>query len=546
MFRRVLIVDDELLARNALRSAIDWEAFGFALCGEAEDGIKAIRLIGELNPHIALVDIDMPHMDGVSLCRYISEHCPEVAVVVLSNYDKYDYVRDTMSSGAVDYVLKHRLDADMLLGVLNRASARVKPAGSGESWAGRSGHAAAIVDRLLQEDGAPLPPPGSEAAALLRPFAGNAVVLAMQPLHPVQLAGSPAGDSEDGNTGTALFLRSVVELCRQLAGDPASAYVSFDAGSGRIVFLLSYEAYRSEAPIRQSVQALTDKIGRTLRLVFNMGAAFGSSPVCHGPAGKLRAYCVLAHEALDRRLAELGSHPAAQIAAVSLSAAAPATGRTAALTIKQEKELLAAIVVSSQVQIERIVDDAFDAFARRAGSYAQFVALVEELVHLAHRVGKKGGADVGWIAADLADKRPKLERSDEVRAWVKTIFGRLVALIGERQIEGKYSKHVEEAMSLIRAHYRDGVTLEEAAATIGITPSYLSRLFKEETGMSFTESINHHKIELSKQYIESGDHTIKELYRGLGFNNYSYFFKVFKDIVGETPQSYAKKYMRGK
>ena len=82
MYIRVMIVDDELLARNQLCAMIDWEEHGYVLCGEAEDGLKALNLIKELQPHIVLIDINMPLMDGVALCQYVSEHNKDVSTII--------------------------------------------------------------------------------------------------------------------------------------------------------------------------------------------------------------------------------------------------------------------------------------------------------------------------------------------------------------------------------------------------------------------------------------------------------------------------------
>jgi two-component system response regulator YesN len=557
MYIRVLIADDELLARNQLRALIDWEQHGYVLCGEAEDGVNAIRLAEELHPHIMLIDIDMPLMDGVSLCRYISEHHKDIQTIILSNFDNFDFVRDTLNSGAIDYLLKHRLTSDGLLDILEKASERLpfsslsignpdasKPAMKhpdprqypvnlqelASQLVGLNGSNSTSSNSSNSTTGSAAHSYTEATASLIKKYAANTIVLVMQMLNDVLLTESHSEEKRN------MFIRSSVELCQQLVGDARKGCVTY-TGEGRFIFVLSYSEYRSEAPVHQSVQAFMDKVVQTLSLIYNVAIAFGQSPLCH-QADKIPDYYRLACEELTQKLNKTGSQVGSSASTGTLS-----NSDTMALTIRQEKELLAAIVIHHIPQIEAILDQVFDAFALRPTGYPQVVFLIEELTHLAHRVGKKCSVDVSWISQEVVKNRPKLGHLPEVKEWVKAVYRRLVEDIRRLQTQHKYTKYVEEAMKLIRSHYITGISLEEVADRIGITPSYLSRLFKEETGTSFTEAINYLRIELSKQYIENGDPNIKDMYRRFGFNNYNYFFKVFKDIVGETPHSYAKKYL---
>ncbi|MNP62656.1 HTH-type transcriptional activator Btr [compost metagenome] len=98
---------------------------------------------------------------------------------------------------------------------------------------------------------------------------------------------------------------------------------------------------------------------------------------------------------------------------------------------------------------------------------------------------------------------------------------------------------MRQALDYISRHYREDISLEKAAKDIGITHTYLSRLFKGETGMSFTERLNLVRIEVSKKFMDGGE-SVKEIYENVGFKNYSYFFKVFKEVTGSTPLEYIK------
>ncbi len=118
----VLIVDDEKLLRQGFIHMTRWEDQGFEMIGEASNGVDALRQIEKRRPHIVVTDIKMPYMDGIELTKKIKERYGEqIQVIVLSSFNDYEYVKETLKSGAVDYVLKPQMQVSELLGALDKA-----------------------------------------------------------------------------------------------------------------------------------------------------------------------------------------------------------------------------------------------------------------------------------------------------------------------------------------------------------------------------------------------------------------------------------------
>ena len=87
---RVLLVDDEEDIRVGIGRKMDWTALGFALVGEAENGLEALDLAEALEPDVVLTDIKMPFMDGLELCRILTERLPAAKFVVFSGFDEFE------------------------------------------------------------------------------------------------------------------------------------------------------------------------------------------------------------------------------------------------------------------------------------------------------------------------------------------------------------------------------------------------------------------------------------------------------------------------
>ena len=105
-----------------------------------------------------------------------------------------------------------------------------------------------------------------------------------------------------------------------------------------------------------------------------------------------------------------------------------------------------------------------------------------------------------------------------------------------------YSKQILRAVEYISEHLHSRVLIEDAAKTLHITPAYLSRLFKSETGMTFSDYVNHRKIEEATGLLQYSDYSDLEISNLLCFSSQSYFIKIFKKIMNMTPNEYKKKY----
>jgi NarL family two-component system response regulator LiaR len=103
---RVMIVDDHDMVRKGL--AVFLEAFDdLELVGEAANGREAVRLCAEVQPHVVLMDLVMPEMDGIAATRAIRQVCPDVKVIVLTSFGDQDLVQRALQAGAIGYLLKN-------------------------------------------------------------------------------------------------------------------------------------------------------------------------------------------------------------------------------------------------------------------------------------------------------------------------------------------------------------------------------------------------------------------------------------------------------
>ncbi|HBJ18795.1 MAG TPA: DNA-binding response regulator [Clostridiales bacterium] len=102
----VLVVDDEEEQRQAFVRRVRWEAAGFEVVGEAENGVEALDLVEELEPDLILTDIRMPMISGLELAGRVREMRPATQIVILSGYDSFEYARTAIDYNIISYLLK--------------------------------------------------------------------------------------------------------------------------------------------------------------------------------------------------------------------------------------------------------------------------------------------------------------------------------------------------------------------------------------------------------------------------------------------------------
>ncbi len=103
---KVMAADDEAYIREALYKLISWEKMDCRLCAVCGNGRELLMKMEEERPDIIITDIRMPVMDGLEVCRYVYETCPETQVILLTAYSEFEYAKKAVSYGACEYVLK--------------------------------------------------------------------------------------------------------------------------------------------------------------------------------------------------------------------------------------------------------------------------------------------------------------------------------------------------------------------------------------------------------------------------------------------------------
>ncbi len=103
---RILLVDDEILVRDAIRENIDWKAMDCELVGDCDNGKAAAEFVQTDPVDIVLTDILMPYMDGMELSRFLHDNYPDIVIVIFSGFGEFEYAKKAIQYGVSEYMLK--------------------------------------------------------------------------------------------------------------------------------------------------------------------------------------------------------------------------------------------------------------------------------------------------------------------------------------------------------------------------------------------------------------------------------------------------------
>ena len=113
MTLRILLADDHTIVRHGLRKILE-ENRDWQVVAEAGDGREAVRLAGDLQPDVAILDIGMPLLNGIEATRQISRRVPQVKILILSMHSDEAYIIQALQAGARGYLLKDTADAELI------------------------------------------------------------------------------------------------------------------------------------------------------------------------------------------------------------------------------------------------------------------------------------------------------------------------------------------------------------------------------------------------------------------------------------------------
>ncbi len=212
--------------------------------------------------------------------------------------------------------------------------------------------------------------------------------------------------------------------------------------------------------------------------------------------------------------------------------------------IDLEQKLLRAISLPDKPVATALLNDLLaHIFYTSSGNLVQIKSSVHELLILVSRAVINGGANSETTLADCHKHLKEIDNfnsTDDLCFWFTNLVNKLI----DRMFDYSKLRHsdvIHKVIHYMHTNYEEKLTLEQTAKAVFLSPSYLSRIFKQETGVSFNTKLNNIRIEKSKELLLSGEIRLADIAPLVGFEDQSYYTKVFKRTTGILPSLYRDK-----
>ena len=517
---RVLLVDDEEDIREGISRKMDWLGLGFSLVGEAANGQDALELAESLRPDVILTDIKMPFMDGLELCRILTDRLPAARFVVFSGFDAFEYAKQAIQMNVVEYILKP-INADELSAVLRRLKEQLDRERAErrnvELLRSRYTENLPVLRELFYAnllDGHIEPGTERERAARLDiDLQGEEWAVGLAYI---------GSDRRD-----ALSTLSIQNLLEEtLTADRCKLSLYNDWVAVIVSLTESFTIY--------------DLI-RVLDRVCTLAASYLGLTLTVGVGAPCKELSGMARSAAEARTALEYRSMVGRGQVIYIGDLEPDGGQVLTFEEADERTLTAAVRLGSEQEVR----DAAAALAGKireanpsAGQYNLFLMeLVTHLMKMTRRSGV-GVEEVFGTGFPLPIQDSALPSLEELEDWCAERYLRLRTLIRRRQTDSA-GQTVETAKEYIRQHYAESdLSVEKLCAYLHLSSTYFSTLFKRETGTSFTAYVTTVRMEAAAEAIRGTEEKTYLIAQRCGYEDPNYFSYVFKRHFGVTPTKY--------
>lgn len=508
----LVVADDEENIRNAVCKMIDWESEGIRICGSAKNGEEAFRKITEHNADAAILDIRMPLMSGLQVAERLKESEVGTKIIILSGYDDFNYAKEALVNGAVNYLLKP-CRPEEILGAVKEVREQV------------------LQERIrAQEEQEMCQQIKDGRYDLKNKWIANLILTSNDAIF--QEASLKCGFSIKAKAfcfvvkppDNTLFFRKQQQAIMNFLEKNMDCTTGCVAEN--IVGIVNQDPEHEKRKFREILIKLKNQVMNQ----FGISVSIGVGNMVQTSQGLSRSFqnAVLS---LDM-IYFLGTDFIIFYDSIY-------SGKQQNYPAAIESRIMDAIKQQNEEEVNRRVEEFFHASLEEnggSGFLRNAIAILLSLYHFSVIAGLPAGQIFGQ-PMELMDMVQRSRTAEEVAQNIKAQCFLIMKEMGSYVTENRF---VNAAILIVKQNYYRDITLSLVADEIFITAGYLSTLFKQVTGDSFVNFLNQVRIEHACELLKDVRLKNYEAAYQVGFQDEKYFTKVFKKITGLSPSQYRK------
>ncbi|RCX07869.1 AraC family two component transcriptional regulator [Anaerobacterium chartisolvens] len=533
---KIMIVDDEFYFREALKISLPWAELGFEICGEAKNGRDALEKVGALSPHIIIVDINMPIMDGLEFVQNIKERNINSKIIILTGHSEFNYAKQAVQMGVHNYILKPvneeeltktlldiknvieketdiKIEIDSLKRQVKDSMPMLKDKFLNELLQGRiigrgkellkkmeylniniySEYYLVVTIELDYEEN----PDWNQEDKQLWNFAVSNI---SNEILEEQFVFDICSDIEDriciiiGRNSMEDYnyfnfhLENSLELVRTAIHNHLSFTITIGVGSEK------NELFDISSSYKESIIALKNKIAVGKNKIILYGSVEDS-----GIKGNL-------------------------------------------FTGEHRSQLLLNMRIVDEKEVQKLIKQIFMNMRGENIHHEILFVVCIEIVAVCLEFIVEVGLSFKDVLPNghfnIIEEIQSKKSIDEMESWIKEIFKHTMGIIKKNK-SSKASKLIEEVKKYINDNYHnDELSVDEIAKSLFVNYAHLCFVFKRDTGATINEYLTEFRIKKAKELFDIGNTLILDVARRVGYADANYFGKCFKKHYGLAPSKY--------
>lgn len=498
--KKVMIVEDEELILQGIRSIIDWESLGLEVIHMAHNGVEALRMWKEEPVEIVISDIEMPEMGGLELMKEIRKVEEQVRFIILTGYDEFEYAREAIRLEVENYILKP-IDEEVLEKQLREtvekldelAKKKMKYIDEKAEWVKfLSGK---MTQEIYEEYKRELRLPsdgGTSYVAVMKWDVGN------------------------------LREKRMTDVVVAIYNRETNLRVIYLRPDAFLLLLTDFEA--GEDAALEYFQELQNRLESELDFFTFISIGFGFTdyrklPECYKEAMKLQKYLLIDGygSCVDQKHIQ---------------------SRKSGDVIIDHSQLRKLILKKEKDGALGYVEDLFINNVKNGVSVDTLYQMAVQMAMFLHEIKKEYKLDKVAHLYHLPELIEEIYRADDIFG-IKTAFNSEIIEIIDylHEEDSQYTPVVKQIIQEVQKKYMEDMNLKTLAYKYHMNASYLGQIFQKEVGCSFAQYLSDAKNGAAKDLILNTNMKINDIARKVGYQDTSYFYRKFKQCYGVSPAS---------
>lgn len=536
---KVLIADDEELICELIANSIVWEEMGIELIGWTNDGISAYDIAIKNNADLIITDIRMPGLDGISLIKKVIGSLPNCRFIVISGYQDFEYVKDALKLGVVNYILKP-IDEDELSETIktvktdyqkqmetlmaeehNQEHLRIFDE---TQMRLRESYLSKLLKNVETDRRKDIENINSEYGFT---FENGIFVCAI-----ITIDGADY-KNDDGTQHNFVFEKISELFCKFLKKTCYCIY--FTEIDNNLACILNYSMDNST-----NVKNLLNEILKHI----NQTQIGGYYEISIGMGTETNEYTLLSESYKSARLSAMSRIVCGKNKLIDIREYNFVTiDINGILTIEWENQFICMLEIMNIEAAKNCIINAFDKlkYIENVDPTIYF-EIYEYILEIFHKTLRQAFQECLIDGNLIENSKMQAVRCSTPMEMVESLNGIIEEILNScinfKQSQNR--KTIELAITYIKNNYVKQIMLSDVADYVYLSPVYFCSLFKKEVGVNFTDYLTKYRMNVARRLLTCIQYNISEVSEKVGYKDTKYFSKLFKKVVGVSPAEYRK------